>query len=53
MADTCTMERPPEQVLECVAAIEAMAEDVLTDRQQIIDLDRRRQKTREAVRCGK
>ncbi|XP_045213456.1 p53 and DNA damage-regulated protein 1-like [Mercenaria mercenaria] len=30
--------------------MEVVAEDILTDRQQIIDLDRKRQKTREAVR---
>ncbi|XP_060579007.1 p53 and DNA damage-regulated protein 1-like [Ruditapes philippinarum] len=30
--------------------MELVAEDILTDRQQIIDLDRKRQKTREAVR---
>lgn len=30
--------------------IELVAEDILADRQQIIDLDRKRQKTREAVR---
>ena len=44
------MERPPEKVLEAITDIEEMAEDVLADRRQIIELDKKRQKTREAVR---
>lgn len=37
-------------MMELLYQMEAAAEDILTDRQQIIDLDRKRQKTREAVR---
>ena len=38
------------RVIEHLIDIEEVAEDILTDKQQLIDLDRRRQKTREAVR---
>ncbi len=44
------MERDPETVMKYMVEVEAAAEDILSDRQQIIDLDRRRQKTREALR---
>lgn len=37
-------------LIEHLLEIEAAAEDILADKQQIIDLDRKRQKTREAVR---
>lgn len=39
-----------ERMMQHLVKIEAAAEDILTDKQQIIDLDRKRQKTREAVR---
>lgn len=38
------------RMMELLFEMEAAAEDILTDRQQIIDMDRKRQKTREAVR---
>lgn len=38
-------------LLQYLVDAEAAAEDLLSDRQQIVDLDRRRQKTREALRC--
>ena len=38
------------KMIEHLIDIEEVAEDILTDKQQLIDLDRRRQKTREAVR---
>jgi len=44
------MEQPPEKVIETITAIEEMAEDVLADRRQMIELDRKRQKMREAAR---
>ncbi|KAK2153204.1 hypothetical protein LSH36_304g02053 [Paralvinella palmiformis] len=43
------MEQPPEKVIETITAIEEMAEDVLADRRQMIELDRKRQKMREAA----
>jgi len=45
------MERPAEVVLQYLAELEQAAEDLLADRRQIIDLDARRQKTREATRA--
>ena len=44
------MERRPEQVLGYMAELEEVAEDLLAERRQVIDLDARRQKTREAMR---
>ena len=44
------MERPMEQVMQYLLEVEMIAEDVLTIKQQIIDLDKQRQKTREAIR---
>lgn len=38
------------KMMKLMYEMESAAEDILTDRQQIIDLDRKRQKTREAVR---
>ncbi|XP_052261713.1 p53 and DNA damage-regulated protein 1-like isoform X2 [Dreissena polymorpha] len=38
------------KVMELMYEMEMAAEDILTDKQQIIDLDRKRQKTREAIR---
>ena len=43
-------EQYTSRVIEQLTDLEAVAEDILTDKQQLIDLDRRRQKTREAVR---
>jgi len=45
------MERAPDQVLRYLAELEERAESLLADRRQIIDLDARRQKTREAIRA--
>lgn len=39
-----------DKMMELLWQMEAAADDILTNRQQIIDLDRKRQKTREAVR---
>ena len=39
-----------DKVMATIVAVEEMAEDVLADRQQIIDLDRKRNHTREAIR---
>ena len=39
-----------EQVMQYLLEVEMIAEDVLTIKQQIIDLDKQRQKTREAIR---
>jgi len=38
------------RMMELLYEMETAAEDILTDRQQIIELDRKRQKTREAYR---
>ncbi|KAL4239674.1 p53 and DNA damage-regulated protein 1 [Mactra antiquata] len=38
------------KMLEILCKMEEAAEDILSDKQQLIDLDRKRQKTREAVR---
>ncbi|WAQ97415.1 PDRG1-like protein, partial [Mya arenaria] len=37
-------------LLQLLYEMEAAAEEILSDKQQIIDLDRKRQKTREAIR---
>ncbi|KAJ8307483.1 hypothetical protein KUTeg_015567 [Tegillarca granosa] len=39
-----------EKVLKYLIEAEEIAEDILTDKQQLVDLDRKRQKTREAIR---
>lgn len=44
------MPRDPSQVMHYIAELEEMAEDILTDKQQIVDLDFRRNKNREAIR---
>jgi len=44
------MELPVQRTLEYVAGLESAAEDVLADRRQVIDLDVKRQKTRQAIR---
>jgi len=40
-----------EQLLQHLSEIERAAEDVLADKREIVDLDQRRQKTREAARA--
>ncbi len=40
-----------DKVLVHLADLEAAAEDVLTDKQEIIDLDRKRNQNREAIRA--
>ncbi|ELU05820.1 hypothetical protein CAPTEDRAFT_92249 [Capitella teleta] len=45
------MERDPSQVLDSILQVEGLAEDILVDRQQIVDLDRKRQQTRQAIRA--
>jgi len=44
------MEPPVQKTLEYIAEVETAAEDVLADRRQIVDLDVRRQNTRQALR---
>ncbi|CAG5114638.1 unnamed protein product [Candidula unifasciata] len=39
------------QLVEYLTEIECVAEDILTSRREIIDLDRQRNKTREAIRA--
>ena len=39
-----------DKVMATIIAVEEMAEEVLADRQQIVDLDRKRNHTREAIR---
>lgn len=45
------MERNPQQVVQWMHEIEELAEDVLSDRQQIVELDRKRNQIREATRA--
>jgi len=45
------MARDPERVVQYLGELEEVAEDVLTDKHQIVDLDRRRNKNREAIRA--
>lgn len=40
-----------EKLLTYLVEIEASAEEVLADKQEIVDLDRKRQATREAIRA--
>ncbi|XP_074661978.1 p53 and DNA damage-regulated protein 1-like [Tubulanus polymorphus] len=40
-----------DSVLNYLTQIEELAEDILVDKERLIDLDRRRQKTREATRA--
>ena len=39
-----------QRLLEHLAVVEGVAEDILADKQKLIDLDRHRNQTREAVR---
>jgi len=43
------MTRSPEFVLDYLVQTELLAEDVLADKQQIVDLDRKRNSNREAL----
>lgn len=45
------MAREPNFVLNYLAEVEEKAEDVLTDKQQIVDLDKKRNMNREALRA--
>ncbi|XP_007910613.1 p53 and DNA damage-regulated protein 1 [Callorhinchus milii] len=44
------MAREAESVLRCLSRVEELAEEVLADKQQIIDLDLKRNQNREALR---
>ncbi|XP_053101325.1 p53 and DNA damage-regulated protein 1 [Hemicordylus capensis] len=44
-------ERDPEFVLRYLAQVEALAEEVMACRQQIVDLDQKRNQNREALRA--
>ena len=44
------MERPPQDVMQYIVQIEEAAEDVLANKHQLVELDKRRQSTRQAVR---
>ncbi|XP_019365528.1 PREDICTED: p53 and DNA damage-regulated protein 1 [Gavialis gangeticus] len=44
------MAREPAAVLRCVAEVEVLAEEALAARQQIVDLDVKRNRNREALR---
>jgi hypothetical protein len=44
------METSTATILQYAAELEQAAEDILSDRRQLIDLDQRRQQTRQAVR---
>ena len=39
-----------DDVVDQLAVVEQLAEDVLSEKQQVVELDRRRQQTREALR---
>lgn len=39
-----------QRLLEHLSLVEGVAEDILADKQKLIDLDRHRNQTREAVR---
>ena len=51
MAET-DVQKETEFLLSYLTELEEAAEEVLADKQQIVDLDKKRQKTREAVRQG-
>ncbi|XP_064489682.1 p53 and DNA damage-regulated protein 1-like isoform X3 [Ornithodoros turicata] len=46
-----TMSPAAQQVKQLLADIEAVAEEILADKEQVIDLDKKRQKNREALRA--
>ncbi|CAH1270287.1 PDRG1 [Branchiostoma lanceolatum] len=45
------MARDPNFVLGYLTQVEEMAEEILTDKRQIVDLDKKRNAAREALRC--
>lgn len=47
---TVSMARDPQQVLEYLRQVEEIAEKILTDKHQIVDLDRKRNCNREGLR---
>lgn len=47
------MARDPDFVLKYLTEVEELAEDILTDKQQIVDLDMKRNTNREALRAIK
>ena len=51
MDDHLLQKRFTEQTLHTVAEIEELAEEILTDRAQIIDCDKKRNSNREALRA--
>merc|ERR1712002_675792 len=53
MGDTSSMEADPQRVLEYLSEVEEAAEDVLTSKQQIVDLDTKRNRNREALNALK
>ncbi|XP_064607531.1 p53 and DNA damage-regulated protein 1-like [Liolophura sinensis] len=40
-----------DKMLHYLTEVEGLAEDILTDKRQLVDLDKKRQKTREAIRA--
>lgn len=48
---TCRMNPTATRVKEFLSEIESTAESILADKEQVVELDRRRQKNREALRC--
>lgn len=47
------MSADPDYVMNFLCEVEGMAEDILTDREQIVNLDRKRNKNRESLRTIK
>lgn len=45
------MAREPEFVLNFLKQVEQLAQEVLSDRRDIIELSKKRDKAREAMRC--
>ncbi|XP_074516756.1 p53 and DNA damage-regulated protein 1 [Sebastes fasciatus] len=52
-SDTGSMDSAAQRVLEDLTAVEEAAEEVLTSRQQIVDLDSKRNRNREALNALK
>lgn len=44
------MDITSDKVLPYLTQVEQVAEEIIADKHQMVDLDRRRQKTREAIR---
>nr|XP_006814317.1 PREDICTED: p53 and DNA damage-regulated protein 1-like [Saccoglossus kowalevskii] len=49
--ETQSRQESPEFVLDHFEEVEGLAEEIVTDKHQIIDLDRKRNKNREALRA--